>query len=579
MKPIIVCDVECYKNYFLVSFYNPENGNIRRFESRNGSSVDTLTIRKILKKFTVIGFNFLRYDILMITALINGYKDLKAISDDIILNKVLPWQFENKYAAIQNHDIIDLIEVAIGMGSLKIYGGRLHSAKLQDLPYEPDTELTEEQMNNVADYCDNDLRTTYDLYKELQPQIELREKLSVVYGIDLRSKSDAQIAEAVFKSILNPPKTSKDEIGVPFFYTAPDYLKQAMPDLVKVIENIRFEPREDGYLPTPDELANKMVKIGDMVYAMGIGGLHSTEKNLTIYCGDDEILEDRDVASYYPSMIINNSYCRRKIFPSFITEFKKIYDQRIKAKHSDDKVTSDVMKIILNGSYGKFGSKYSVLYCPRSMIQVTLTGQLTLLMLIEALDKAGIKTVSANTDGIVLHYKKDKAEIANGIIREWEKITGLIMEATPYKAIHNRDVNSYINVKMDNKTKTKGAYALDSLAKNPHGDISVIAVVEYLVNGTPLEQTIRSCDDIRKFVFLRKVEGGAMKNDEFLGKVVRWYYSTQDNTPIVYAKNGNKVSESDGGKPVMSLPDTLPDDIDYQRYIDMAKETLTLIGV
>lgn len=58
-------------------------------------------------------------------------------------------------------------------------------------------------------------------------------------------------------------------------------------------------------------------------------------------------------------------------------------------------------KIVLNGTFGKLGSKYSFLYSPNLMIQVTITGQLALLMLIEALEAAGISVVSANTDGIV----------------------------------------------------------------------------------------------------------------------------------------------------------------------------------
>jgi hypothetical protein len=95
---------------------------------------------------------------------------------------------------------------------------------------------------------------------------------------------------------------------------------------------------------------------------------------------------------------------------------------------------------------------------------------------------------------------------------------------------------------------------------------------------TPVETTIRSCKDIRKFLFVRKVEGGAVKNDEYLGKVVRWYYAKNEDTPIRYAKNGNKVSESDGGRPLMTLPDTFPDDVDYQRYVDMSNEILKHIG-
>ena len=39
-------------------------------------------------------------------------------------------------------------------------------------------------------------------------------------------------------------------------------------------------------------------------------------------------------------------------------------------------------KIQINGSFGKLGSKYSLLYAPDLLLQTTITGQLALLMLI-----------------------------------------------------------------------------------------------------------------------------------------------------------------------------------------------------
>ena len=57
---------------------------------------------------------------------------------------------------------------------------------------------------------------------------------------------------------------------------------------------------------------------------------------------------------------------------------------------------------MLNGTFGKTGSPYSVLFAPEMMIQTTITGQLALLMLIEHLETASISVISANTDGIVI---------------------------------------------------------------------------------------------------------------------------------------------------------------------------------
>ena len=52
----------------------------------------------------------------------------------------------------------------------------------------------------IRNYCDNDNQITAQLYRQLSEAIRLREAMSDQYGLDLRSKSDAQIAEQVIKS-------------------------------------------------------------------------------------------------------------------------------------------------------------------------------------------------------------------------------------------------------------------------------------------------------------------------------------------------------------------------------------------
>jgi len=164
-------------------------------------------------------------------------------------------------------------------------------------------------------------------------------------------------------------------------------------------------------------------------------------------------------------------------------------------------------------------------------------------------------------------------------------------------------------------------------------------VKEYIINGTPLEQTIRRCDDIRKFVTVRAVQGGGewvkgeqpdmkstvaqkrarveafgwkpdltikkhwTKGDfdsmaytsvpldtayatcfkvverEYLGKAVRWYYGVGQTGHIAYEGNGNLVSKSEGCKPCMDLPDVLPPDINYKWYVDEARSILADLGI
>jgi len=170
-------------------------------------------------------------------------------------------------------------------------------------------------------------------------------------------------------------------------------------------------------------------------------------------------------------------------------------------------------KIQINGSFGKTGSPYSVLFAPEMLIQTTVSGQLSILMLIEWLEHYGIPVVSANTDGIVIKCPRHLIATSDWLIKEWEKRTGLTMETEDYVALYARDVNAYFAIKTPDDIKRKGEYAKASLImkKSPDTEICSDAVAAYLAEGVPLLYTISACRDITKFVTIQKVAGGAVK--------------------------------------------------------------------
>lgn len=239
---------------------------------------------------------------------------------------------------------------------------------------------------------------------------------------------------------------------------------------------------------------------------------------------------------------------------------------------------ADVGKIACNGSFGKMGSPYSVLYAPRLMIQTTVTGQLALLMLIDMLDEEGIPVVSANTDGVVIKCPRAQVDVMDLIVMEWETMTGFETEATEYRAIYSRDVNNYVALKQSGGYKAKGAYAPSTLAKNPNNEIVIDAAIRYLIDGVEPAETIRVCKDIRKFVTIRQVKGGAVWQGRELGRAVRWYYAYGELDAIHYKLNGYLVPRSEGARPVMELPETFPDDVNFDWYIEEANNVLRDIG-
>jgi hypothetical protein len=247
--------------------------------------------------------------------------------------------------------------------------------------------------------------------------------------------------------------------------------------------------------------------------------------------------------------------------------------------------------MVINGSFGKFGSTFSILYSPNLIIQTTITGQLSLLMLIERLELAGIRVISANTDGVVSLVPKTLENVFSAIVKQWESETNFKMEETIYSSLHSRDVNNYIAIKTDGSIKHKGAYSNHwndnstfRLHKNPTNLICIDAVSDYLTKNKPIEETIRSCRDITKFITVRDVKGGGalVQNDklpEYLGKAVRFYRSTEIEGEIVYVKSGNKVPLTNSCRPCMELPNSFPNDINFEWYIGESFRILNDIGV
>jgi hypothetical protein len=590
----LILDVETYRNYFLVCFMDVETGKTGSFEMHEDKpKLNVAKIANLMRAHTTVGFNSNSYDLPMIAAALENRscEQLKKISDEIIMSNLPSWKVMRQMDVQMpsGWDHIDIIDVLPGSASLKVYAGRIGYPKLQDLPIEPSANIVPEQREVLKAYCINDLRVTAELYRMMSKQIALRVDMGAQYGVDLRSKSDAQIAETVLKSeieaatskTLRPPRVDDDAV---YRYVDPKIIRFKTDQLQSILERIlehEFELSANGSIKLPDWLKDTRIKIGQSEYQMGIGGLHSCEKGRSVYAGKDHILADFDVASYYPSIILQQRIAPDSMGDDFTKIYKSIVERRILAKRSGDKTTADTLKIVVNGSFGKLGSKYSTLYAPNLLIQTTITGQLALLMLIERLEGIGASVVSANTDGIVVFAPKSLQERIEDVVFWWQIDTSYELERSDYASLHSRDVNNYIAVKADGSYKAKGVFADPGLMKNPQFPIVSEAVAKHLSGQADYKDVIRSCRDMRKLVMLRKVTGGAVWRGEALGKAVRFYYSTEvgpDET-INYAKNSNKVPQSDGAMPCLDLPDQFPDDVDFERYIGMARMVFKQMGV
>ncbi len=591
----LIFDTETFKNLFVIAFKHLDSGHVLPMVA----PFEIQKLEWILRNYVVIGFNSFKYDLpLAWASMVHDCQTLKWISN-VLISGTWRDQVARQYGfPIHRTRQIDLIEVCPLRGSLKLYGARLNAKRIQDVPWADQQKLEDWQIPITIDYCINDLDNTELVYRNLDEQLGLRQAMSKEYKVDLMSKSDAQIAEAVIGAEVRKlrgrlPAKRQFKPGTVHHYKAPDNLvfkTEYMQNILKVVESAEFTIDGLGYLSRPKEINELKVDIGKATYRMGIGGLHSSEASVAHVADESYILVDRDVAGYYPAITINTNLYPKTLGPDFLTVYKNLVARRLEAKRAKNQAVSENLKVTVNGTFGKTGSPHSILYAPEVIIQILLGGQLYLLMIIESLELAGIEIVSANTDGFLMKCPKHLEQTMLDVIKDWEQKTGFETEETRYKAVYARDVNAYLAIKDNGEVKGKNIFydpwrsdenAKDRywrFQKNPTCQICVEAVEKFIVDGTPLLVTIMPCRDITRFVAVKNVTGGAHWDGHYLGKVVRWYYAKDVSHTINYINSNRIVADSDGAKPLMDLPDEFPVDLDYGRYVQRCEDMLKEIA-
>ena len=645
-----VFDVEIIGHHapvFLVCTHVVETGEHEAFWWHKYEHMDRLRKRIESGEHTWVSFNGNHFDAPLVSAALNG-KDahlLKQMAEDIIAENGKSWQMSERYDYENiEFDHIDLMEVSPGVKiSLKTFAGRLHYKTLMDMPFEHNQDLTDEQLPVVEEYCFNDVGVTTELFGELHAEVELRKEMSDEHDIDLRSKSDAQVAEAILKKVADI-RGKRAEQPTRATYTAPSFIQtesDVINDLKDRLErhSFRINPA-NGVIDTPAFLADP-ISLCSGKYRCGIGGLHSThEHRVHAQASEDLLISDWDVASYYPNIMLKAGLTPRLAGGAgerFIAAYRDIYDKRMEAKRAGNKKIANALKISLNGTFGKLGSPYCSFYSPDLMLAVTLTGQLNLLTLIYDIEfNPEIRVLSANTDGITVAYPPKHRDRILRMIEENAKRTGFEYEETSYKSISFKDVNNYIAITTDGKAKRKGLYAESGLMKNPTMEVCSNLAVDYLKDGVHPKDQIAKYTDVRDFVAVRNVRGGGVQPtssvevDDWVlvedhgnkfniwmrqkdldegkshwdqsgggcmirksrpkpvieyrggvpfGRIARWYMTTENIPPITYVGSGNKVPKTDGAKLCMTLPDELPTDLDIDWYVNEAVSILADIGV
>jgi len=442
----------------------------------------------------------------------------------------------------------------------------------------------------VADYCQHDVNATEALYFDLQSEVEVRHQVNLHYpylkGSALQ-RSNASIAEEVMKKeIERRSGISKREFRKPKHYPFNPAIRIDSDIQFTSVHNQTFleqlkflQTFESSDWVTKKLNAPFIFKVGKHSITLGSGGLHTNIGHCAI---ESEAILEFDVASYYPSLLRKFNSFPIGLTQDWINILNELTDARLEAKHSGDKGKADVYKIIINSLYGKLADKHSLNRDDALQLQVTLNGQLFLIMLMEHFHDAGFEVISANTDGAYINAG-NKVEDAQAVADQWMSYTGFTLESKASTRYVATSINDYALYHPDSGWyHKKGKFAQ---GKRTRPSVIHDAVLNAISTGKSVDTSIHKGQNILDFLYsgsVRDKKAIEIKHGSVaIQKTNRWYKSI-NGKPIEKC-----VKKDDGSLKWSRVPNSedcsianrltsnaIPDDLDYDYYIQEAQTLL-----
>ena len=559
-----VYDCEVFPNLFLASFTNGVKTvtfDQTQFRELAAFVNDTAKV--------LIGYNNIKYDDLLLRAIHQNPKEITTaklyeISGLIIADWKALTDNQRKdrskltYARRPWNYSIDLYEVTNCKGSLKELQCRLGLPTVAESPLPFDQPVPQTEIASVVSYNLNDVSATEAVLEDAKELVELRRTLEVRYSLDksIYSKSDAKIAEH-YMLVMNRRQTGTETSTLknlakaslnnyaPSFNVAELlpvrtlFTKSQFKIILDNLKASRITRSAKGKLELDTPMPGNQVDVDGLTLTFGCGGLHSEDEPGVFHSDEDTHLWDVDVTSFYPSMMTDYGIKPQHMLSAFTSILKSLLDDRVAAKKAGDKLTANSLKLVINSIFGKLGDIYSPLRDDRACMQVTIGGQILLLMLIEMTQAAGATVLSANTDGLLLRVPKDKATDIESTLKAWEESTSLTLEKTEYRTVARRDVNNYVAIPLnpdkhgDIVIKSKGAYNVN--ATKLSGRIIPLAVQEHLRTGVSIDAFIMNHVSATDFLFYQraKSDGHFEQKGQRLPKTIRWFVPASDDTTAI----------------------------------------------
>lgn len=388
---LVFFDVEVFPNLFLVNWKYDSEGTWGWNEDHTRWVLDgdsTECVRMVnptpqdieeLFKYKLVGFNNRKYDNHILYARYLGYSNqqLYELSQRIVSNHSKNCTFSGAFN-VSYTDIYDFASSA-NKKSLKKWEIELglHHQEL-GLPW--DQPVPEEQWEKVAEYCDNDVKTTEAVFHYLRGDYEAREILAAISGLTVNDTTNQQTIKIIFGNNKHPE----------LVYT----------DLSKTFPGYEYKDGHNLY---------RGEDVGKGGYVFATPGMYGYSVTL-------------DVASMHPHSII-----AMNCFGEYTKQFEDLVDIRLLIKHgeydkagellggklkpylknkSDAKALSSALKTAINSVYGLTSASFDNPFKdPRNVNNiVALRGALFMVNLKHEVQDRGFT---------VIHIKTDSIKIAN----------------------------------------------------------------------------------------------------------------------------------------------------------------------
>lgn len=614
-KKVYVYDIEIFPNVFHCCAKDTETGELYKFEiSERKNQLDKLVgffVSGTDKMFC--GYNNKHYDDVIINYIIDNYNKMQFLpywkicgslfnlsqtlvkDEDETRDKVKRWRYANYFYSMDLLTMLFSRKLRVGLKTMQI---TMRYKNVYEYEGDFENNLPACEIDNMISYNINDVNSTEELLNKLKGDVELRLFIEHEHGIDCLSMDSVKMAETFlleeYSNKSGIPKNVIKEMRSPMDYiplkdVILPFIKYKNPKLQSVLEEMKeqvvYSKERKGY--------EKKFVLSNVVYSIGVGGIHTIHTPKIFLPKDDEFVGHADVTSMYPSLLIKYQWGPRHLGKLFCDIFSNLYKERIEAKRTGQDLKNKFLKIVLNSPTGKMQQEVSWLYDPFNVFKIRINGQLILLMVVDRLLSLGCEIIQCNTDGVVYRSKKTSANRIQEAIAEVESITRLSFEIDEYEAFYQYAINDYFGVikgwsKSHNPKliEKKGMFITETkLGKGLAPVVIPKAVINYFLTGQSVDEFIKNDNDIYDFLMTQavdrkfKVEHG----DKPIQRINRFYAST--NGAYLYKVKQNPDGElqynnmlTKSGVTVLNkLDDRLMVDrkVNYRYYISEAKKIIS----